>query len=150
MRLGGVLLGVALFEFQIVKPDGEVAERDTVAGGFGTRHAAGVFAEGDIAHAVDAVFDRVPMADDEVEQLLIAAFVAGVARGVVGDLGFGSLLGFGFGEVDVGALDGDEAPTAGQAALLGSEAYCLDAAAREFAVAFVPGALTLRRGKKPS
>lgn len=82
---------------------------------------------------LDAVFDRVPMADDEVEP----AFVAGVARGVVGDLGFGSPLGFGFGEVDGGALDGDEAPTAGQAALLGGEACCLDAAAHEFAVAFV-------------
>ena len=50
-----------------------------VACRFGPSHPAGVFAEGDIAHAVHAVFNRVPMTDDEFEQLLVGALVGGVA-----------------------------------------------------------------------
>jgi len=46
-----------------------------------------------------------------------------VARCVIGDLGFGLALGLGFAQVDGGALDGNEAPTAAQAALLGGKAH---------------------------
>jgi hypothetical protein len=143
-------LGAAALSFQIVKPDGQVAERGAVAGCFDPGHPAGVLAEGDIAHAVHAVFYRSPVADDEFEELLVGALVGGVARGVVGDLGFGVALVFGFGEVDGGALDGDESPAAAQAALLGGEAHGFDAAAHEFAVASLPVGLFCLRGKTPN
>jgi hypothetical protein len=58
---------------------------------------------------------------------------------IVGDFGFGELLGFGEGEVDGGALDSDEAPTPGECDVLGCGGEGFNAAAHEFAVAFVPG-----------
>ena len=143
-------LGAAALAFQIVKSDGQVAERDAVACRFGPSHPAGVFAEGDIAHAVHAVFNRVPMADDEFEQLLVGTLVVGVARCIIGDLGFGLALVSGLGQVDGDPLDSDEAPTATQAALLGGKAHGFDEAAHEFAVASFPVARLFFREKKPS
>jgi hypothetical protein len=67
--------------------------------------AAGVFAHAHIAHAVGSVFNRVPLADDGIEEFAIAGFGLGATAHIVGDFGFGELLGFGEGEVDEGALE---------------------------------------------
>jgi len=42
-----------------------------------------------------------------LEQLLVGTLVVGVARCVIGDLGFGLALVSGLGQVDGGALDGN-------------------------------------------
>ena len=54
---------------------------------------------------MDAVFNRIPMTDDEFEQFRVAALLFGVAGGVIGDFGFPGLLVFGLGQVNGHALD---------------------------------------------
>ena len=72
---------------------------------FGGCDAAGVFAHAHIARAVGSVFNRIPAADDGIEEFGIAGFGLGATAHIVGDFCFGELLGFGEGEVDAGALE---------------------------------------------
>ena len=88
----------------VVEADGEVAQVDHVAGGIRVCNAAGIFALAHIAHAVGSVFNRVPVADDGIEEFALARFGLGATAHIVGDFGFGELLGLGEGEVDGGAL----------------------------------------------
>ena len=114
---------------------------------FGGCDAAGVFAHAHIAHAVGSVFNRIPAADDGIEEFAIAGLGLGATAHIVGDFCFGELLGFGEGEVDGGALDGDEAPTPREPDVLRSGGEGFDAAAHEFAVPFVARGVTLGRKK---
>ena len=104
---------------QVVEAYGEVAQVDHVAGGIWVCDAAGVFAHAHIAHAVGSVLNRVPVADDGLEEFFIAGFGLGATAHIVSDFGFGELLGFVEGEVDGGALEGNEAPTPGEPDVLG-------------------------------
>jgi len=163
-------LGFLFIELQRIKGNGQVAQGDQVACSFaagfqacaplavlavfnvdtcGTSHAAGVFAEGDVTYTMHAVFNRSPVADNEIEQLRVAALFDDMAGGVVGDLGLGCLLLARFCQIDGDPFDGNEAPAATEPALLRTQFDGLDAAAHQFAVAFLPLDLTLWRGKKP-
>ena len=78
----------------VVEADGEVAQGNHVAGGLGMGDAAGIFAHAHIAHAVGSVLNRVPVTDDGLEEFFIAGFGLGATAHIVGDFGFGKLLGF--------------------------------------------------------
>ena len=69
---------------------------------------AGVFAHARIAHAVDSVLNRVSVAHAGIKEFVIAGFGLGATAHIVGDFCFGELLGFEEGEVDGGALEGNE------------------------------------------
>ena len=92
-------------------------------------------------------FNRVAVAEDGIEDFTLARFGLGATAYIVGDFCFGLLLRLGEGEFDGGALDGDEAPTPGESDVLGGGGEGFDAAAHEFAVAFVPWDITLGRKK---
>lgn len=143
----GRSFGFLLNTEPVVEADGEVAQVDHVAGGIRICDPAGVFAHVHNAHAVGSVFNRIPVADDGIEEFATTGLGHGATAHIVGDFGFGELLGFGEGEVDGGALDGDEAPTPREPDVLRSGGEGFDAAAHEFAVPFVARGVTLGRKK---
>ena len=88
----GRSFGFLLNAEPVVEADGEVAQVDHVAGGIRICDVAGVFAHAHIAHAVDSVLNRVPVADDGIEEFVIAGFGLGATAHIVGDFGFGLLF----------------------------------------------------------
>jgi len=139
-----------LEEKQVVEAVGQVAKGHYVARRLWVGDAAGVFAHAHIAHAVGAIFDGVPVADDGIEHVCVGQLVLGSAAHVAGDFGDGKLLGFWQGEVDCDTFDGGYAPATTEPDILGAEFQGFDATAHEFAVAFVPGCLIFRGQKKPA
>jgi len=144
----GRSLDFLLEKKQVVEAVGQVAQAHRIAGRFWVCDAAGVFSHAHVAHAVGAVFDGVPVADDGREHVLVVQLVLGSAAHVVGDLGDRELLSPGLGEVDGNAFDGGYAPATAEPDVLGAELQGLDASANEFAVPLVPGGLILWRKKK--
>ena len=133
---------------QVVKTDGKVAQSHHIAGNLGSGNAAGIFAKTDIPNAVSSVFNGRPVPDDRFKQPFIVEFIFCFTTHIVGDLGDRHLLLPRQSEVNGDPFDGNDAPATAETDFLGTDLQSLDAAAYQFAVAFIPRNLILRRKKK--
>lgn len=156
-------LGFVFVAKEIVEADCEVAQGDQITSGiaalsgdfgivdvgaFGTPDTTGVFAQGDVAGSVNAIFDARPVTDDGIEHGLVVEFGLGAAGDVACNLGLRELLGFGFGEVNGCTFDGGNLPTPAKSDFLWTDFEGFDATAHQRTVAFFPGTIFLRREKK--
>jgi hypothetical protein len=88
----------------------------------GARHPAAVFAQADVAHAVGAIFDALPVADDGLQKTRIIELSAGAAADVAAHFAhLGLHAAPARVEHDGGAFDGGEAPAAAQADFFGAK-----------------------------
>jgi hypothetical protein len=83
----------------------EVAPFGFVAGGLRSCDAAGIHTHAHPSHAVGAVFNRTPVANDGIEEFAIAGFGLGATSHIAGGFCFGELTEQEEGEVDAGALE---------------------------------------------
>ena len=98
--------------------------------------------------AVSSVFNGRPVPDDRFKQPFIVEFIFCFTTHIVGDLGDRHLLLPRQSEVNGDPFDGNDAPATAETDLLGTDLQSLDAAAYQFAVAFIPRSLILGRKKK--